>query len=309
MKRNPLKSLLRVLRPEKTHVSDGNRKVLILEGGGMRGVFLTGVLQAFTDHSFFPFDTVIGSSAGALTGCAYAAGQIYLSRDAFFGKLLSGKFIRPANIFNADRHILDLDWMIDTVVKGRDPLDLESLRKACPVIITATDCVDDRPPETVYLNSRTDDIYTALKATAAIPVLYRGFVEYGGHRLLDGGLLDPIPFNRAMDMGYREEDIVVVLTRPKGYRKEAESFWVRSLYEAYYRDTRYRYLVRSLDRRYVRYNRILDDLEKVYRKIQIIYPPEDFEVDRLTRDPKKILEGFEMGVLAGNSFMYPEKYR
>jgi predicted patatin/cPLA2 family phospholipase len=229
MKRNPLKSLLRVLRPEKTHVSDGNRKVLILEGGGMRGVFLTGVLQAFTDHSFFPFDTVIGSSAGALTGCAYAAGQIYLSRDAFFGKLLSGKFIRPANIFNADRHILDLDWMIDTVVKGRDPLDLESLRKACPVIITATDCVDDRPPETVYLNSRTDDIYTALKATAAIPVLYRGFVEYGGHRLLDGGLLDPIPFNRAMDMGYREEDIVVVLTRPKGYRKEAESFWVRSL--------------------------------------------------------------------------------
>ncbi len=114
MKRNPLKSLLRVLRPEKTHVSDGNRKVLILEGGGMRGVFLTGVLQAFTDHSFFPFDTVIGSSAGALTGCAYAAGQIYLSRDAFFGKLLSGKFIRPANIFNADRHILDLDWMIDT---------------------------------------------------------------------------------------------------------------------------------------------------------------------------------------------------
>ncbi len=102
---------------------------------------------------------------------------------------------------------------------------------------------------------------------------------------------------------------MVVLTRPKGYRKEAESFWVRSLYEAYYRDTRYRYLVRSLDRRYVRYNRILDDLEKVYRKIQIIYPPEDFEVDRLTRDPKKILEGFEMGVLAGNSFMYPEKYR
>jgi predicted patatin/cPLA2 family phospholipase len=309
MKTNLFKNILRGLRPEKPDISSGNGKVLILEGGGMRGVFLTGVLQAFTDHSFFPFDLVAGSSAGALTGCAYTAGQIYLSRDAFFGKLLSGKFIRPANIFNSDRHILDLDWMIDTVVKGPYPLDLEALRRACPVIITATDCVDDRPPETLYLNSKTDDIYTALKATAAIPVLYRGFVEYGHHRLLDGGLLDPIPFYRAMDMGYREEDIVVVLTRPKGYRKEAESFWVRSLYEAYYRDTRYRYLVRSLDRRYIRYNRILDDLENVYRKIQIIYPPEEFAVDRLTRDPKMILEGFEMGVIAGNAFMYPDKYR
>ena len=60
------------------------KKVLVLEGGGMRGIFLTGVLQSFTDRQYFPWDLIIGSSAGALTGTAYAAGQIHLARDAFF---------------------------------------------------------------------------------------------------------------------------------------------------------------------------------------------------------------------------------
>ncbi len=280
------------------------KKVLVLEGGGMRGIFLTGVLQAFTDRGYFPFKKILGSSAGALTGTAYAARQIYIARDAFFSELLSGNFIQLSNILRAEQHILNLDWMVETIIQGQDPLNITYLKRSIPVIITATHCSEHNPPETIYLNSKKDDILVSLKATAAIPVLYRGFVHYGDYNFLDGGLLDPVPYKKALEMGYSENEILVVLTRKKEYRKKEESFWIRTIYESYYRDKKHRFLVQAMENRFMMYNRIIDELEHVHTGIDIIYPPDDFNVDRLTKDPRRIMEGFEQGVHAGRSFLW-----
>ena len=282
------------------------KKVIILEGGGMRGIFLVGVLQAFSERGYFPWKLAIGSSAGALTGAAYLTGQIYLARDAYFTKLLSGKFIHFANVFKQDKHILDLDWMIDTIVQGKESLDIGKLKKACPLLITATAVHENGPPETVFLDSQKDDPLIALKATAALPFLYRGFVHYQEHIFLDGGLLAPIPYQKALSSGFREKDILVLLTRPKGYRKKEESFWIKTIYESYYKDPKYKHLVACLLNRHELYNQILDDLETKHKGIDIIYPPEDFEVQRLTRDEKKILTGFEQGISAAVSYLFPE---
>ncbi|MCP4137861.1 MAG: patatin family protein [bacterium] len=291
--------------PFKKKLSHPRKKVLILEGGGMRGIFPTGVLQAFTDRGYFPWRTIIGSSAGALTGTVYASGQIHIARDSLFTTLLSGKFIHLSNVLKPDKHILDLDWMVDTVIGGNEPLDFKKLKQSCPVFISAAHCSDNKPPETIFLSSKKDDVITALKASSAIPFLYRGFVNYRDYHLLDGGLLDPIPYKKALSLGYKEEDILIVTTRPKKYRKKEESFWIKSLYERYYNETRYQYLVESMENRYLSYNRILDELEGKYKNIDIIYPPNDFKVDRLTQDEKKILEGFEHGVEAAKTFLYP----
>ncbi len=279
------------------------KKILVLEGGGMRGIFLTGVLQAFTDVDYFPWKLVIGSSAGALTGTAYAAGQIHLARDAFFTKLLTGKFINLSNIFRAHEHILNLDWMINTIINGSDPFDFTRLRRTCRVLITATNCPDYTKPETIYLDSKNDDIITALKATAAIPFLYRGFVKYGDYHLLDGGLMDPVPYQKAISLGFKEKEILVVLTRPRGYRKKEESFWIHALYENYYKDPQFQPLVKAMENRYLMYNSILDDLEHKRTDITVIYPPKDFKVDRLTQEDKKILEGFEQGVTSAKKYL------
>jgi predicted patatin/cPLA2 family phospholipase len=169
------------------------KKALVLEGGGMRGVFLTGVLQAFTDRHYFPWEIIIGSSAGALNGALYASDQIHLARDAFFTYLPTADFISFSNVIHPDKHILDIDWIIETIIHGDDPMDISKLGKCCPVLITATDCSPYTQPKTIYLNSKQDDIVTALKATAAVPYLYRGFVKYKNHQFLDGALLDPIP--------------------------------------------------------------------------------------------------------------------
>ena len=279
------------------------KKALVIEGGGMRGIFLVGILQAFWDRGYFPWKVIIGSSAGALSGVVYAAGQIHLARDAFFTELLGGKFIRLRNVLKPDEHILNLDWMVDTFINGNDPLDLQRLRSSCPVLITATDVTPGSPLKTIYLNSKKDDIPIALKATAAIPFLYRNFVSYKQYKFLDGALIDPIPYQKALDMGFKETDIVTIVTRQKGYRKKEESFWVKKLYESYYKDEGHRFLLDTLDNRYMVYNRILDDLENKYTGIDIIYPPDDFKVKRLTADERKIIGGFEQGIAAGRAYL------
>ena len=269
----------------------------------MRGVFLTGVLQAFADRNYFPWEVIIGSSAGALNGTVYASDQIYLARDAFFTNLPTAEFISFANVMNREKHILNIDWIIDTIIHGQDPLDIKKLKRSCPVLITATDCSENQRPKTVYLNSKTDDIYAALKATSAVPYLYRGFVEYKNHMFLDGALLDPIPFHKALKLGYKEDEILVVLSRHKGYRKKKESFWVKNLYENYYKQEKYQYLVEALDHRYMHYNALLDDLCSNYPAISVIYPPEDFKLNRITRDKEKLIQGFELGVIAGKAWL------
>jgi len=114
-----------------------------------------------------------------------------------------------------------------------------------------------------------------------------------------------VPYQKALALGFKEEDILVVRTRPKGYRKKEESFWIRTLYERYYKELKYAHLVESLLNRHEIYNQILDELENKYKGIEIIYPPEDFDVQRLTKDEKKILAGFEQGIFAAVTYLNP----
>lgn len=279
------------------------KKALILEGGAMRGIFTCGVLTAFHDRDYFPWEVIIGSSAGAINGAAYAAGQIHLSRDAYFTELLTGNFLSLRNILRPKKHILDLDWMLQNIVLGEEALNLRKLRRNCPVIFTGTHIPENEPPRTIYLDSKRDDIITSLKATAALPYLYRGFVEYDEYHLLDGGILDPVPYMKALQMGYKEDEILVVLTRQKGYRKKEESFWIKTLFELYYHDPKYRYLVDVLEFRYKKYNRILNELENLHPGISIIYPPKNYTVDNLSRDKAQMLTGFTQGLQSGKTFL------
>jgi len=279
------------------------KKALVIQGGGMRGIFLVGVLQSFCDRGYFPWKLIAGTSAGALTGVAYSTGQNYLARDAFLNKSLSDNLIKFSNLLNPKKHILNLDWLVDNIMKGDDPLNLNKLKKSCPVIIAATAVTDDESPYPVYFNSKKDDVFTALKASSALPFLYRGFVEYGGYNLLDGGLTDPIPYKKVLSLGYKESDITVILTRQRGHRKKEEAFWVKTILESYYKHSKYELFINELEKRYLSYNNIMDDLESNHKGITLIYPPDDFKVDRLSRDTATIMKGFQDGIKSGKKYL------
>ena len=112
-----------------------------------------------------------------------------------------------------------------------------------------------------------------------------------------------MPYKKALELGFNEEEILVILTRKKGYRKKEESYWIKKIYESYYKDPKYKLLVKAIENRYLLYNHILDDLEAMHKGIDIIYPPDDFHVKRLSKYDKVILEGFEQGVNAGREFL------
>jgi predicted patatin/cPLA2 family phospholipase len=59
----------------------------------------------------------------------------------------------------------------------------------------------------------------------------------------------------------------------------------------------------SLKTRFLDYNQIIEDLEKKYNAIDVIYAPKEFNVDRLSKDEKKILVGFNQGISAGRNYL------
>ena len=61
-------------REQLRREQSGRRTGLVLEGGGMRGIYTAGILDVFMEAGVH-FDGVIGVSAGAIHGCSFVSGQ------------------------------------------------------------------------------------------------------------------------------------------------------------------------------------------------------------------------------------------
>ena len=68
---------------------------LVVEGGAMRGIFASGVLDAFIEHDYHPFDFAIGVSAGATNLLAYLASQHGRSHDILTELACRQEFMDP----------------------------------------------------------------------------------------------------------------------------------------------------------------------------------------------------------------------
>jgi predicted patatin/cPLA2 family phospholipase len=185
---------------------------LILEGGGLRGNYTAGVLDAFMEAEVeFPY--IIGVSAGAGMGCSYISRQYgrnfeilkKYSRDPRYLSLRS--FFRTGNLFG-------LDFIYNEIFHRLVPFDLEAFHRSPSRFVTV--CTDCERGEAVYYEKQ-EDIFTVLKASSAMPYIAK-IVEYQGRKLLDGAIVDAIPLKRALEEGYTHN--VVVLTKPAGYRKK-----------------------------------------------------------------------------------------
>jgi predicted patatin/cPLA2 family phospholipase len=190
---------------------------LVVEGGGMRGVFAAGVLDAFAERGFAPFDLAIGTSAGAAALASHLAGQPGWNRRCLTGLMRRPEFVHPwRGPWRALRlgHWMDLDWLFDACDR-EDPLDVAALLRCRVEFLVATTSADTGAP--VYLAPRAADAAAVLKASSALPLLYRGPVRVRGQRLVDGGVAAAIPVREAYRRGARR--MLVVRTRAGGLSK------------------------------------------------------------------------------------------
>jgi predicted patatin/cPLA2 family phospholipase len=263
----------------------GLQKGLILEGGGLRGNYTAGVLDAFLEGGVeFPY--IIGVSAGAGMGCSYVSKQRGRNleilkkyrRDPRYLSLRS--FIRTGNLFG-------LDFIYHDIPRRLVPFDFETFNKAaCRFVTVCTDCESG---EAVYFENE-EELLTVLKASSALPYISK-MVAYRGGKFLDGAIVDAIPLPKAIEAGYKNN--VVIMTQPAGYRKKEEPHPPPRLF---YRN--YPNLIRALGRRVAIYNRAAEFAEEEARagRALIIRPSLDLGVTRTEKSVEKLVRLYELGL-------------
>ena len=175
---------------------------VVLGGGGVRGIAHVGVLRALSENGV-RVDEIIGTSIGAIVGAAAAAGvgwEALAERSARFTRddivmvnrwalLLNG--IRQTSVFTADR----LNAFIEEVVPPVGWSDL-----TIPLGVNAVDMQTARA-EWFGAGGRLDvRLHEAVYASAALPLYYPP-ADFGGRFFFDGGILDPLPVQRAIERG------------------------------------------------------------------------------------------------------------
>lgn len=259
---------------------------LVLEGGGVRGIYTAGVLDIFMERRIY-FDGVIGVSAGAIHGCSYLSKQI-------------GRGIRYYKKYSGDPRFMSIrSWLKTGDVVGADfcyhelpeQLDLydydEFNRSDVPFYAVCTN-VETGAAEYIRINDMKADI-DYIRASASLPYFSR-IVEIGGKKLLDGGCSDSIPILQFRKMGYERN--VIILTRHAEYRKKAE---MRHLAKIFYR--KYPELVKALLNRHVIYNKTIEKIAELEKSgsVFVIRPSSVLDIGRLETDSKKIEAVYNIG--------------
>lgn len=271
---------------------------LVLEGGGLRGVFTAGVLDAFLEGNFHA-DYVIGVSAGAANGVSYVSGQKERGLRTNTDYLHDPRYMGLRSLL-LHRSLFGMDFIFHEIPQHLDPFDYQAFyENPCEFW---TGAIDIRTGETVYFGKEEigDDL-EALRATTSLPLLSQP-VAYQGRLLLDGGTADPIPVRRALADGC--DRVVVVLTRERGYRKSPQSF--RAAYRSAFR--RYPAMIHALDTRHRIYNDTLDFLAGLEcgGTAAVIAPASPPQVHRIERDRDKLLALYQEGLEAGRALLHSE---
>lgn len=266
---------------------------LVLEGGGMRGVFTSGVLDAFMKHDlYFPY--VVAVSAGACNGMSYISRQPRRARISNIDYLARYQYIGIRHLVTQGC-IFDRKLLYDKFPNQLLPFDFDTFFKyAASFEMVTTNCLSGQP---MYLCETQDRqrALDAVRASSSLPYVSK-IVTVDGIPMLDGGIADSIPVMRAMEKGYQHN--VVILTRNKGWRDAGKDRKIPYLYKHYPR------LRVALSRRHKSYNdqiQLVDDLEAV-GKITCIRPMRPLEVGRMEKDTDKLERLYEEGFMLGEKF-------
>ncbi len=265
------------------------KAALVLEGGALRGMYTSGVLDTFLKNNM-EFECVAGVSAGALNAMNYISKQEGRSAKINLEYCDDPKYIgRKALIKN--KGIIGYDYLFGDISTQKVPFDFETFKNTKQrFVIVTTNC---EKAETEYLEKENcKDLFKAVQASSSMP-LASAMVKINDNHYLDGAVTTSIPVKWALEQGY--EKVVVVLTRDKTYRKPMLSNKMKKLYKLAYH--KYPKLIEKLNTMPERYNKLQDELIELEKqgKIFIIRPKEEVKVSRLEKDKTKLENLYEEG--------------
>ena len=264
---------------------------LVLEGGGMRGLFSAGVLDALLELKELSVNGIVGVSSGALFGVNYVSKQkeraVRYNKKYADDKRYMGLYswITTGNAVNKDFAFYELPYKLDV-------FDNETFKKAQTDFYVVMTNVESGKPEYVLIEDAFAQM-EYLRATSALPFASK-IIEINGKKYLDGGISDSIPIDFCESLGY--DKIIAVLTRPEGTYKEDK---LGFLYKLVYR--KYPNLVNSLLNMATDYEKVLVKIKDLENKgkIFVVRPPEVLKIGRLEKNRDKIQKVYDTGLNTG----------
>ncbi|OFK55329.1 patatin family protein [Globicatella sp. HMSC072A10] len=260
---------------------------LLLEGGAMRGIYTAGVLDVMMRQNI-KVNGIVAVSAGALFGVNYPSHQIgrtlrynlkYLNHPQYMGL---SNLLKTGNIVNKDFAYYEVPFRLD-------PFDQKAFyQSGIDFYATVTNLYSGKA-EYIKITHPLNQM-EVLRASSAMPLVSQ-IVDLNGMPYLDGGIADSIPIKKILSMGY--DKVIVVLTQPKGYRKETTS---SRLYEMIYR--RYPNFVDTWKQRAMKYNQSLDLVNKLEEegKAFVIQPSKKMHIGRLEKNAQALTAMYQLGV-------------
>ena len=260
---------------------------LVLEGGAMRGLYTAGVLDCFLDNNI-KIDGIVGVSAGALFGLNFPSKQT--GRTIRYNKkYIKDKRYMSLHSLLTTGNLVNRDFAYYELPQKLDVYDEKAFEEANIPFYAAITNIETGLCEYVKIEHVMRQM-EVLRATSALPYVSRP-VEIDGKLYLDGGLLDSIPVQKCIDLGY--DKIIVVLTRTIDYRKTKSSEFMAKLYYKKYPN-----LVKAINNRYNVYNSTVEkiiDLE-LKKEIFVIRPSVDLKIKRIERDIDKLDQMYNLGI-------------
>lgn len=268
---------------------------LVLEGGGMRGVFTSGVLDAFMKYDVH-FNYVVAVSAGACNGLSYASWQPRRARISNIDMLEKYKYIGLRHLATQGC-IFDPELLYDRFPNELVPYDYDAYFSSGMLFeMVVTNCRTGRAEYLSEHSGNRQRLLDIVRASSSLPYVSQVITVDGG-KYLDGGIVDSIPVERAIATGHAHN--VVVMTRNRGFRNNGHDHKLpRFIYRPYPR------LRVALSRRIEVYNAQLDMVEKMEDegRITVIRPQRTMDVGRMEKNIFKLEALYEEGFSEGEKF-------
>ena len=196
---------------------DGCKLGLAVEGGGMRGIVSAGMLCALERLGLLgAFDAVYGTSSGAINSAFFVAGQTHYGIPLYWENINNTSFINYLRLFSKTP-VLSLEFLLDNVMVRKKVLDWQAVVDSPVPLKPGAVCLE--PLKTVLLGDFHDrsELFDSLRASASIPLITGPPAEIGRRRYIDGGMIEPLSFQAALDDGCTH--VLVLPTLPAGLER------------------------------------------------------------------------------------------
>ena len=263
-------------------------------GGGMRGVYTSGIYDYLLEHSVY-IDYCLGVSAGSANLITYVAGQKGRLKRFYLQYAFEKQYMSLNNYFSKGM-LFDLDYIYSGITNstGKDPLDYNAIMSSKQQFVAGTTEAYSAEPLYYTKNDISFDDFTLLKASCALPLACKKPIGFNGEYHFDGGIADPIPYKKAFADGC--EKVIVCLSLPVEYQKrDVPAGVVSALKKEYPR------IAKKLAASGSLYNRRVQEIIELQKqgKALIVAPEDCFGIKTATRKKEGLSKLYHLGFCDG----------